>query len=38
MPLHLFSENCKIEKAQLGGKAGVVGAIALALVEYQALN
>ncbi|MEF2889720.1 MAG: ROK family protein [Turicibacter sanguinis] len=31
-------ENCKIEKAQLGGKAGVVGAIALALVEYQALN
>lgn len=31
-------ENCKVEKAQLGGKAGVVGAIALALVEYQALN
>lgn len=28
-------ENCKVEKAQLGGKAGVVGAVALALVEYQ---
>lgn len=30
--------NCKIEKAQLGEKAGVIGAIALALVEYQAMN
>lgn len=31
-------ENCQIEKAQLGEKAGVVGAIALALVEYQAMG
>lgn len=31
-------ENCKIEKAQLGEKAGVVGAIALALVEYQSMT
>lgn len=31
-------DNCKIEKAQLGEKAGVIGAIALALVEYQSMN
>ncbi len=31
-------ENCKIEKAQLGEKAGVVGAVALALVEYRAMK
>lgn len=28
-----FSENCKIEKAILGGKAGVLGAAALAITE-----
>lgn len=31
-------EHCKVEKAQLGGKAGVIGAVALALVEYQAMK
>ena len=28
-----FVENCKIEKAVLGGKAGVLGAAALAITE-----
>ncbi len=31
-------DHCKVEKAQLGGKAGVIGAVALALVEYQAMK
>lgn len=30
-------KNCKIEKAQLGDQAGVIGAVALAMVEYQSL-
>lgn len=30
-------KNCKIEKAQLGDRAGVIGAVALAMVEYQSL-
>ncbi|MGL4449950.1 MAG: ROK family protein [Sarcina sp.] len=30
-------ENCKVKKAALGTKAGVVGAVALAIVEYKAL-
>ncbi|MGL4874826.1 MAG: ROK family protein [Clostridium sp.] len=28
-------ENCKIEKAFLGGKAGVIGALALGITEYK---
>ncbi|MGL5646327.1 MAG: ROK family protein [Clostridium sp.] len=28
-------ENCKIERAFLGGKAGVVGALALGITEYK---
>lgn len=31
-------QNCKVEKAQLGTKAGVIGAIALAITEYQEMT
>ena len=31
--LSVFAENCSIEKAKLGGKAGVLGAAALAITE-----
>ena len=31
--LSVFAENCSIEKAKLGGQAGVLGAAALAITE-----
>lgn len=31
--LNVFAENCSIEKAKLGGQAGVLGAAALAITE-----
>jgi GTPase involved in cell partitioning and DNA repair len=31
--LSVFVENCSIEKAKLGGQAGVLGAAALAITE-----
>ena len=33
--LNVFVENCSIEKAKLGGQAGVLGAAALAITEKQ---
>ena len=31
--LSVFAESCSIEKAKLGGQAGVLGAAALAITE-----
>ena len=36
--LTLIRQNCKVERAQLGTKAGVIGAIALAMTEYQEMS
>ena len=33
--LNTIRENCKVKPAKLGGKAGVLGAIALAVVESK---